>query len=304
MTARDTTGLRVASFNLFWFGTSHPRRAPRGPKDLALVRSVLDRLDAHVLALQEVVDVDLLARTVGERWSCVGASGAPVCSPAVEPEGAQERLKLVLAWDTSAIELLGTEHVQLRRTADFRGRRPPLVAHVRHRASGWRFAVVVAHLKAGPHTEPGGPEGATRDRECRRLADWLGDHLDEPVLLLGDLNASVDHSSLRALRAPPVDAFHWQAAQHPTEAWTTWRERLIIDHILLSPPAAARLASPPAIYAFDQDPALDDDQRGLHHLRRIDGHFAEPGRDAPYQAVENLYRVSDHRPVYVDLTTP
>ena len=295
--------MRVASFNLFWFGTRHPRRAPRGPEDLGLLRQVLDRLDAHVLALQEVVDVGLLQRVLDDRWRSVDDEGRAICSPDIEPSGAPERLKLAMAWDADVLELRGTEQVRLRGGAHFRGRRPPLVAHLEHRATGWRFSVVAAHLKAGPHTEPGGPEATTRDQECRRLAEWLGEHRGHPVLLAGDLNAQQDHSSLRALRAPPLDGFHWHPAAHPGEAWTTWRERLVIDHILLSPPAAERLLEPAQIYAFDQDPALDDDERGLHYLRRIDGHFAEPGRDAHYQAVENLYRVSDHRPVYVDLTT-
>ena len=296
------TRLRVASFNLFWFGTRHPRRAPRGPTDLDLLRRVLDQLDAQVLALQEIVDVGLLQRVLGDRWCSLDAEGQPICSPDVEPAGGQERLKLSVAWDPSVIELVSTERVSLRGGSHFRGRRPPLVAHLVHRATGWHFSVVAAHLKAGPHSEPGGPEATTRDQECRRLAAWLAERGDRPVLLAGDLNAQQGHSSVRALRAAPLEGFHWQPPSHLEEGWTTWRERLVIDHILLSPAAAERLVEPPRIYAFDQDPALDDDERGLHYFRRIDGHFAEPGRDAHYQAVENLYRVSDHRPVYVDLT--
>lgn len=50
----------------------------------------------------------------------------------------------------------------------------------------------------------------------------------------------------------------------PNEQWTTFLDRAVIDHAMASPTLRPRVGST-LIYAFDLDPALDENQAGDSH---------------------------------------
>lgn len=73
------------------------------------------------------------------------------------------------------------------------------------------------------------------------------------VVLMGDMNASVEHPSFRALLASGfVDAdIDLSAGHHPTwPSWLVW-PRLILDHILLSPTMGANFVTSFAVTGTD-----------------------------------------------------
>jgi endonuclease/exonuclease/phosphatase family metal-dependent hydrolase len=116
------------------------------------------------------------------------------------------------------------------------------------------------------------------------------------MALLGDFNARLHDDSMAPLVSLP--GWDWPRPALPDAApWTTYLDREVIDHIGVSP--GARLIGGSRGYAFDLDPALGGE--GFFH--RVDGFEAQRARGSPRAPVENLYRVSDHRPVIAEIET-
>lgn len=105
----------------------------------------------------------------------------------------------------------------------------PLPGRIPGRGALWvRFGnddaplvVVVAHLSLGP---------AARKRQFGFLAELIGRHRN--VVLMGDLNCTVNSEELRSLFArtsltPPGES--------PPSTFPSWRPRRAIDHILTTP---------------------------------------------------------------------
>jgi hypothetical protein len=179
---------------------------------------------------------------------------------------------------------------------------------------------VGVHLKSGvPNAGPSDPNGAKRRRETSFLASWLDgtsglnlEHLEQQpsadVIVMGDCNATESDSSLAPLRegrellksgfavsldpALPLD--------DPNEKWSTFLDRAahaVIDHACVSPTLSPKICST-LIYAFDLDPALDEEPAGGGHWLRRTGYQTDKVSAWP---VENLYRISDNRPLRVTL---
>jgi endonuclease/exonuclease/phosphatase family metal-dependent hydrolase len=171
--------------------------------------------------------------------------------------------------------------------AHWPGPRPPLVVTLRR--GDVELTVVGLHLKSGEiEGGPGeGPSGI-RAREAAALGAWLA---DKPrTIVAGDFNARAGSPSLSALLPA---GWSWPTIQSPAppEAWTTWIDRAVIDQILPSPDLRV---DPAEILPFDLDPAFADAQ-----LRARSGFQAARLAGMPLAEVENLYRVSDHRPLRV-----
>jgi endonuclease/exonuclease/phosphatase family metal-dependent hydrolase len=206
---------------------------------------------------------------------------------------------------------------------EYKGRRDAYVMHLRVRATGAEFTLVAIHLKSGlPDAGPDDRDAKIRLRETTFLASWLDGTLDvklEPlerpptadVIIMGDCNATEGSFSLEPLRkgrhyqpcqvAASLDPAAPFLVDDPTEQWSTFLDRAIIDHAFVSPTLSPKI-SLALIYAFDLDPALDEDPAGGGHwLRRVTGYRVEPWEGAGVRPVENLYRISDHRPLRVTL---
>jgi endonuclease/exonuclease/phosphatase family metal-dependent hydrolase len=156
---------------------------------------------------------------------------------------------------------------------------------------------VGVHFQSGYPVFTDADDASKRKKQCRHLADWIAGQKaalnprlpmplpDEHVAILGDLNALYDSdepayagvvASLNPLREGHMAGWWWQKPlADPAGGGRTssYLEDLLIDFVLLSPSLKERIIQPPTIYAFDHDPAI--------------GVAGE--------------RVSDHRPVFVEI---
>lgn len=226
--------------------------------------------------------------------------------------------KIVLAYDARIVEL--REWLMPFAPRQWPGPRAPMVAHLRHRSSAWEMTLVGVHLKSGgSHESVDSPVGKARQLECQTLADWLARSLEKPtdepppppteaVVLLGDFNAVREHPSLRPLDAllptwcwpaPVFSKGDGSVVEHE-EHWTSWSSQSVIDQVLTSRAATEKASGPPTVYCFDLDPSLDraPTEAALFLRRRTDLVVALDA-DRPAVLVENLFRVSDHRPIVI-----
>jgi len=164
--------------------------------------------------------------------------------------------------------------------------------------------------------------------EVNNLIDWIesrspvlgfegepGEELrpdKEPTVLIGDFNAVRRHISLAPiLSGERLKSWSWPepfftstlsptpvANVPPEEHWTTFLDKAVIDHVLLSP--QVELVEGPWVYVFDLDAAwlaatgvtkewLEEPEYLLTH-KDENGHVS-------LEHKENLHRITDHRPV-------
>jgi endonuclease/exonuclease/phosphatase family metal-dependent hydrolase len=178
---REPRELRIATFNIRWYGLGGDVGAPvpehRNP---ALRAFMADHLaDADVIVFQEIIDVAMLrAELVPADWTCATyANAAPEHQFVVACHGpdftlTREADDTDLAFQPLALGTL----------------RPAVAGILRDRATGAPLARLVGvHLKALPSSTD------TRLRQARILAERLGalaasgDEL--PVVMLGDFNS-------------------------------------------------------------------------------------------------------------------
>lgn len=165
------TGLRVGTWNLRNFPDGH---------DLEWVRESIEDLAPDLLALQEVVEPAGLDGLLGGR------------KPRFTVAGGRGGQRLGIAYDPRRLAAVGDmiEHVPLA----MGGRvRPAFVQQLETvgtvagtgagMAGGWRFWVVVVHLKARPQGQ------AMRREQWRLLGDLVGT-CTGPVVVMGDFNVT------------------------------------------------------------------------------------------------------------------
>jgi endonuclease/exonuclease/phosphatase family metal-dependent hydrolase len=275
------------------------------------VARVLGRLDPDLLVLQEIVSFQRLEAVLSQapRRLSIRQGDRFVTSADHRARDYAEDLKIALAFDPQVFELVHFGPLRLGRRP--RGTRRPLAAHLRHRDSGWELTVIGLHLKSGPAVDtPDDPNAALRTSECALLAGWLTGAIEaeDPalarpptadVLLAGDFNAARDSVSLAPLRDGLV-GWTWHPPAFPAEPGEDWTSRLetaTIDHLVTSPTLTPRCGRPEA-YAFDLDPAFDrPPPDGPRWLRQRTDFRAVILPGGSRRVVENLYRVSDHRPL-------
>ena len=295
--------MRLATWNIYWLGDPAGKHIVRSPEDEKVIAQVIARLAPDVLALEEIVDPVAMERILK-------MAGGP---------GRNYVLRVDDVWLTSdqapldvenglqkAFLCINLETIEFRRGAAIHdglgyGRRS-YAAELRHRASGRSFVAVAVHLIAGypDFLDPG--DAKARKKQAKALAQWLQgkgeareNNPDFPQpghgerLVLGDFNAETQdpNGSLDPLAElgwswdePRPDGDHRETAIFEYD-------RYVIDFILLSPEMAAGVQSPPAIYAWDQDPDLGGPERF---------HFG-PGGSGNLRG----YGVSDHRPVWAEV---
>ncbi|MES2639222.1 MAG: endonuclease/exonuclease/phosphatase family protein [Myxococcota bacterium] len=297
--------MRIATFNVYWFGTTRPI-VERAPEDDQLVARVLARLDADVFALQEICDLPRLERVVQAAGVLCGRDlrvrvADTFVTSARPQELADNALqKVVYVWDAGTVEPIAWGAL-----GGGPALRPPLLATFRDRRDGASISLAAVHLKSGLMGVPlADASAALRLRESGHLARWLGGEALGPLgalhagggarVVLGDFNAREDDPSIAPLRSLP--GWAWPAPILPEgDRWTTWLDREIIDHVAAS--EEARFVGAPRAFAFDRDPALGD----VAFFHAVDSFVAQRARGFPRAPVENLYRVSDHRPVVAEI---
>ncbi len=305
--------MRLASFNLFFFPAHAPHRIARGPEDLELVARVLARLDADVLVLPEILDLAVLERLledvgqrIGRDYRVRDENGKWLASA-----GSAQILKVAMAFDARPLTL-----VRRHKLPSPAGR--SVVLELSERASGETLTVIGVHLRssgAAPNPDVDDPGAPKRTRETHAIAAWVegfdadGTFVGLPTadaVLLGDFNEPRGRASLAPLTEGAMTSWHWHEptldpagasdGDDDTAPWSSYLDRSVLDHVFTSPRVTARASGEARIYAFDRDPTIAD-PAWMH----ADGPTIIPGIGTPLHAVPNLYRVSDHRPIYLDL---
>ena len=190
----------MGNWNLDWFGSTQ-----FGPTDLALqeqnVDTVLQRHPAPLWALQEVVDVNRLAR-VAQTLGGLGhlaAGDNPVLNHG-DYRGTQQT---AILYDPSVITVRSAQVVLGADYYDFAQRPPFVVALDVHTPGGvLPMTVVVVHMKAYADAT----SYARRQAASRELKTWLDQtHPNDPVLVLGDWNDDLDTSDYASSASPYVN---------------------------------------------------------------------------------------------------
>jgi predicted extracellular nuclease len=322
--------IHLATFNIFWYPSSKVPQNQRSDADQARLGRVLTTLDAHAMVFQEILDhgrlESLLGSIAGHDYRLRQKPGGAWLTSGNAKSKAS--MKIVCAYDATVLELVAAAALRNpNKDPAYKGRRDPYAMHLRVAGTAAEFTLVGVHLKSGlPNAGDKDPDAQVRRREAAFLASWLAGAAElepgsfqrpptEDVIVLGDCNAMAGNWSLGPLHDAPLDGWHWPSCQvmasldplapvvidDANEQWSTFLDRMVIDHALVSPAVSPRISSA-LIYAFDLDPALDEEPAGEDHwLRGKTDYQAKPYGDAKYQPVENLYRISDHRPVRIAL---
>lgn len=301
--------LKLATFNIYWLGndrfTEMSKKVglelePRAEADWLSIARVVSKVNADVIVFEEIVSLDELQRVldltrdlVGRRYEIHDKQGQMLGT------GKPNDQKVVIAYDsdkfdlTAASALLGGQG------------RLPFGVRLRRKNQAGEILVIGVHFKSGQPLFDDASSAEKRAHQCQHLADWVAGlkaadnqilpkpNAQENIAILGDFNAisrlepdqpanwKIIVDSLDALRKAPLSDWSWEiptADPNGGDRSTSYLEQLLIDFIMLSPSLKQKVITPPTIYAFDTDPA-------------ITGPATQPLE----------YRVSDHRPVYVEL---
>ncbi|MFN3448455.1 MAG: endonuclease/exonuclease/phosphatase family protein [Roseococcus sp.] len=254
--------LKLATWNIAWLTlrTATDELLPRGltprqPGDFARLADYARRLEAHVVALQEVDGPEAAARVFDPREHQFFFTR----ENDIQRTGFAVRRGIAVTQheDLAALDLAPEARFSQRRGAD-----------ITIEANGRRLRLLSIHLNAGCRE---GPMQASRGRECENLirqaevlARWIAERRREGAAfaILGDFNRRMDHprdemSALFAAAAPLTRAT--EGASNP--CWADARGgRPFIDHILLGGPARdwlQRNSLRVMVYA-ERDPAFRD----------------------------------------------
>lgn len=308
--------MRIATFNTFWLGSPNLGNARRDERDETDLAAVLAAVSADVWVFQEVVSLPLLERLLDEKqpspraraFSVRDGDGQILTTGRMRSRTSHLQ-KTVLAYDRSTLELKR----RLPPLSDYPGPRPPIVVELRHRASGFTLTVAGVHFKSGaalgamdaPASQLRAAECESLLRSCRARGPRKPEAATDAMVVLGDFNAVRSHPSLDPL-CQLIPPWTWHDPQFSIdsqeERWTSFNIRTTIDHALTSPAATARMKQPPTVYCYDLDPAFDRPPLSpTHFLRRRSGLQLNLDDVSGLKPVENLYRISDHRPLFIDL---
>ena len=265
--------LRVVSWNLRNFPGDH---------DLHRLRDRLEELRPQVLAAQEVLDPEALARALpGFRWQASRGGG-------------RHGQRLVIGWDPDRVEhLASAEHDELSMDGHVR---PALSAYLRDREGGLAFHLVVVHLKA---TRSGLP---TRREQWPRLARVVTELAvteprDPDVLVVGDFNVAggEELSAERELEAlglalAPAGLEPWESVGGCTAYWEGSRRDAWWEPSRLDLVWSAGFAE------------LAPDRRRAWPSAHCSRHRCDPMHATAHHPDPDLQGISDHCPIVVDLS--
>ena len=221
--------IKLVTWNLSWLTPRPPGDprlprdvAARAPADLALLRAYAARLEANVIAVQEVDGPEGAALVFDPaRWTAFFPDERDVQRAGIL---VRRGLRAEQNPDLAALDLVPDARFSLRRGVD-------VTVH----AGGSRLRVLSVHLKAGCRQEPlnGGGDCDALSRQNAALAGWIAQRREEGAAwaIAGDFNRRFrgerDEFGGRLAAAAPF-ARVTAGASNPC-----WGGRPFIDHVLL-----------------------------------------------------------------------
>lgn len=294
--------MKLATFNVCWLGNERFAKMTnlkeRDQDDWLSIARVIAKLDADIIVFQEIVNVQelqnvLMLANASHRYQIFDKHIQ------VLGTGGSKEQKVVIAYDEQQYELAAASPI-------FGGEgRIPFGVRVRGIFDDAQVLVIGVHFKSGQPYFDDKTSAEKRMLQCQHLADWVAGKKaesnpvfpqpapDEAVVIMGDFNAiselepnqpqewKIVVDSLDPLREEHLKEWWWEkplADPAGGDRTTAYLDHLLIDHVMLSPSLKTRITQRPTIYAYDQDPSITG--------KSVNG-------------VE--YRVSDHRPVQVEL---
>jgi endonuclease/exonuclease/phosphatase family metal-dependent hydrolase len=285
------TTVRIASFNIFFFGElGDPPKVERDPGDLQLLARVIDAVDPDVISFQEIFDLHLLQEVLdrasairGTRSWTAWSEGRPIATGPTPTS----KYQVAMAVDSKVATVGGISMPLVPEPKS----RPPLVVDLE--VKGRALQVVAVHMKSGLLDEgANGPDSMTRCAECVKLRDWIAGNPVTSRVLIGDFNSLPTHPSTAHLRTLP--GWTWPAHRWPqgVRRWTTHLDSFQFDPCAIDHLALAEGLSADALQVHCFDRAEDVARDGVSWRDWCDS-------DNPTPA--NLRRVSDHRTVFADV---
>jgi endonuclease/exonuclease/phosphatase family metal-dependent hydrolase len=296
--------MKLATFNVCWLGNERFAKMTnlkeREMDDWVSIARVVAKLDADVIVFQEIVNLEELRNVLilangftGRKYQMRDQQNQ------VLGTGKSKEQKVVIAYDEQQYELVAASPI-------FGGEgRIPFGVRVRSVTDVAQILVVGVHFKSGQPYFDDKTSADKRMHQCQHLADWIAGKKaelnpvfpqpapDERVAILGDFNAIFELEpdqpqewklvvdSLDPLRQEHMKEWWWEkplADPVGGDRTTAYLDHLLIDFVMLSPALKTRITQKPTIYAYDQDLSITS------------------------QSVNGVeYRVSDHRPVHVEL---
>jgi uncharacterized protein len=318
----------IASLNLENFRDGTPNFASRRAKAARLIDEVLSTPD--ILGLIEVgdlEDLEVLASSIN------AATGTEYQAYLLDGDGMSTGFEQNIGFlvNNSRVEVMSTFQVYQGKTFDFAGQtdllhdRPPFVLEARVRHTGTPVTVVLNHLRSLLDIESTAPIPSTgltvgeRVREKRRLqaedlADLVMSRIDEPLAVIGDLNAFefsdglVDVVGTIEGDPAPADAVTEPSVDRWTHALTNLADLLpdterysyvfegnaqVLDHMLVNQAMRSRLAR--FTYARNNTDFPESFESDFSTTTRLSDHDAAVGY---FEAVADLsVSVSSASPV-------
>jgi endonuclease/exonuclease/phosphatase family metal-dependent hydrolase len=214
---------RCATFNIENF--------PKHDRQVSAAFDEIARLDAAVVAVQEILEPQLFAATARDRlgpdWDFVALDTSPRDPPQIVQH-------LGVLFDRRVFELVATRgHDGTRLDGRYK---PTFDVELRATAGGEHVRVLVVHLKAGGDNQP------IRARQYAALRAIVAEATrpGARVILLGDFNATGDADRRELARLAAATHLRW--VSEPLACSSFWAlddscPRARLDHVLTTPAA-------------------------------------------------------------------
>lgn len=263
----DTETLTIGTFNIEWL-TADPLEGDmrRNDVDHDMIRQLIESFDPDVLVLQEIDGPTALDHLgLGSGWGT-----------AIGDTGWSQNIAII--WRRNRVSVTEIQELDLPTTTG--ASKEPLTARVS--AGGLNLTLVGLHHAAYADDEA----ARTRLQQAAALSDWLSDTnadardgFGENVVLAGDMNDTFEGINPRYPSLSELDSQLSFATENCTGGTQIDFESRI-DHIGLSAPLLDRWDGGCTIVTHDQQSPYSDYSGGYR----------------------NTQNISDHRPVWVQLT--
>ena len=164
--------MRLATFNIYWLGNKlfvkMSGKAERTDDDWRRIAQVITRLNADVLAFQEIISKKELQTVLGLASSMTGRSYQPLnANKKLLGEAKPGGQKVIVTYDA--------RHYELVAAAPISGGGKGLAFGLRLKGitGSEQVTVVGVHLKSGQPSFTDVKSATTRRKQCRHLQDWV-----------------------------------------------------------------------------------------------------------------------------------